>query len=113
VDSEIQAPKIGRDRKARPSQWVTQVENACPKLTTATVPRLLASGDNWRDREEQRVRLAAVITAEPKPCARFSKRIPLNEKFLAHLPNCAACKAVILHLERRSQLDLFRHKHRN
>jgi hypothetical protein len=30
----------------------------------------------------------------PKPCKKFST-MPANAKFFAHLPNCAACKAII------------------
>jgi hypothetical protein len=30
---------------------------------------------------------------EPKPCKHFFKRIPLNERFLKHLPTCEACRA--------------------
>jgi hypothetical protein len=48
---------------------------------------------------------------EPKPCKHFSKRIPLNERFLKHLPGCSACGAVILYLEKQSQID--RHVYRN
>jgi hypothetical protein len=29
---------------------------------------------------------------EPKPCKHFSKRIPLNERFLKHPPACEACR---------------------
>jgi hypothetical protein len=41
VDSEIQAAKIGRDRRARLYPQVTQAENCCAKLTAAKVPKLL------------------------------------------------------------------------
>ncbi len=38
---------------------------------------------------------AATHPFRPKRCKRFSKRIPLSEKSLKHLPDCDACKAVI------------------
>ena len=43
------------------------------------------------------------ISGIPKPCKRFSKRIPLNAKFVAHLPDCEACKAVVIFRERVSK----------
>ena len=57
--------------------------------------------------------LPPMATTEPKPCKRYSKRAPWNAKFLAHLPHCDACKAVMLYLRRQSQMDLFRRRHRN
>ena len=41
--------------------------------------------------------------ARPKPCKRHAKMI-LNPKFLAHLPDCRACKSVLADLNRESEL---------
>ena len=49
----------------------------------------------------------------PRPCKRFSKRRCLNERFLKHLPICPAWLAVILYLEKQSQIDRYVHQHRN
>jgi hypothetical protein len=48
--------------------------------------------------------------SEPKPCKRYSKRIPLNGKFLAHLPGCDACRRLVLYL--RDESDKLRRKNR-
>lgn len=55
------------------------------------------------------------VTPEPvpRPCKRFSKRPCLNERLLKHLPTCPACRAVILYLEKQSQIDGYVYQHRN
>jgi hypothetical protein len=49
------------------------------------------------------------VTPEPipRPCKRFSKRACLNERFLKHLPICSACRAVVLYLDKQSQIDKY------
>jgi len=49
----------------------------------------------------------------PKSCKRFSKRMPMNARFLAHLPTCEASKAVLAYLQRDLELRNFLHKSRN
>jgi len=46
------------------------------------------------------------VTQEPvpRPCKRFSNRPCLNERFLKHLPACAACRAVVLFLDHQSDI---------
>ena len=44
--------------------------------------------------------------ARPKPCKQYAKMI-LNPKFLAHLPDCRACKSVVVNLSRESELNRF------
>jgi hypothetical protein len=34
---------------------------------------------------------------EPKPCKRFTKRMLLNAKFIAHLSDCDAGKSVVIY----------------
>jgi hypothetical protein len=53
-----------------------------------------------------------MAASAPKPCKRF-KRMPLNKKFLQHIPGCDDCKAVVAYLCRESELDMFQWKHRN
>jgi len=55
------------------------------------------------------------VTPEPvpRPCKRFSKRPCLNERFLKHLPTCAACRAVIAYLEKQLQIDTYVYRNRN
>jgi hypothetical protein len=53
-----------------------------------------------------------MATTMPKPCERYSKRMPLNEKFVEHLPNCAECKAVLAYLDWFPAMRLWLHRHR-
>jgi|ERR1700728_420130 len=39
---------------------------------------------------------------EPKPCKRFAKRFALNDRLLAHVPDCDACRATVLYLVNES-----------
>jgi hypothetical protein len=39
--------------------------------------------------------------------------MPASAKFFAHLPNCAACKAVLDYLQRDLGIRLFLHENRN
>jgi hypothetical protein len=54
-------------------------------------------------------------TAAPMPqgCKRFSKRMPLNDKFLKHLPDCPECKAVFAYLYWDATILAWIHRHRN
>jgi hypothetical protein len=55
------------------------------------------------------------VTPEPvpRPCKRFSKRPCLNERFLKHLPTCAACGAVVEYLDHPSDIDMHVYRNRN
>jgi hypothetical protein len=41
------------------------------------------------------------------------KQMNVTPAFLRHLPKCTACKAVIAHLKRESDMLIWVHKHRN
>lgn len=58
------------------------------------------------------MRAIEISNAASKPSKKF-KRMPLNEKLLQHLPGCEDCKAVVAHLGRESELDLFLYRSRN
>jgi hypothetical protein len=49
----------------------------------------------------------------PKACKKFSKRMPLNDKFLKHLPNCPECRAVFAYLYWDATMLAWIHRHRN
>jgi hypothetical protein len=53
-----------------------------------------------------------MANSEPQPCKRF-KRMRITKAFLQHLPKCSACQAVIVHLNRESNILVWMHKHRN
>jgi hypothetical protein len=40
-----------------------------------------------------------------KPCNRFSKRLTLTKQFIAHLPTCPECKALVEQLNREPERD--------
>jgi hypothetical protein len=42
---------------------------------------------------------------EPQPCTRF-KHMNITSAFLKHLPQCSACRSVIAHLHRESEVRL-------
>jgi hypothetical protein len=42
---------------------------------------------------------------EPKPCKRYAKML-LNAQFIAHLPACRDCLAVVAQLNRKSEMKL-------
>src|SRR5580693_5029876 len=46
---------------------------------------------------------------EPQPCRRF-KHMKITPAFLKHLPRCPACKAVIAHLNRESDILVWMHE---
>jgi hypothetical protein len=49
---------------------------------------------------------------DPQPCRRFKHMNP-TPAFMKHLPKCAACKAVIAHLNHESDILTWLHMHRN
>jgi hypothetical protein len=51
--------------------------------------------------------------SEPRPCNRYAKRLPLNAKFIAHMPSCDACKAVVAYLKKESEINLYSYRNRN
>jgi hypothetical protein len=53
-----------------------------------------------------------VLKSEPQPCRGF-KHMNITPAFMKHLPNCPACKGVIAHLNRESDMLMWMRKHRN
>jgi hypothetical protein len=49
---------------------------------------------------------------DPQPCRRF-KHMNITPAFMKHLPKCAACRAVIAHLNHESDIVMWIHRHRN
>jgi hypothetical protein len=43
------------------------------------------------------------VNTEPKPSKKFTKRFRWNAPFLAHLPDCEACRATIHYLVSQSE----------
>jgi hypothetical protein len=58
-------------------------------------------------------RFGRMPTQMPEPCKKFSKRMPLNEKFLKHLPSCPNCRAVLAYLRWDATMRVWIHRHRN
>lgn len=56
--------------------------------------------------------IEALLGPEPKPCKRF-RHLPASDNFVAHLPNCSACKSVLRYLRLDLNLRTFMHRHRN
>ena len=54
-----------------------------------------------------------IFWPQPLPCRRYSKRMPTNAKFIAHLRTCKDCKALIAYLNREAELSLYFYKHRH
>jgi hypothetical protein len=42
-------------------------------------------------------------SSEPTPCRKFAKRFRFNAPFLAHLPDCEACRATLRYLVSESE----------
>jgi hypothetical protein len=57
--------------------------------------------------------MLSVNESEPKPCKRYAKRMLLTAKFIAHMPSCDACKAVVAHLNKESEIKLYSYRNRN
>jgi hypothetical protein len=59
-----------------------------------------------------RCKVQEMAKSESQPCRRF-KHMNITPAFLKHLPKCSACKAVIAHLNRESEMLVWVLKHRN
>ena len=58
-------------------------------------------------------RYAVSPAPAPRPCRRFSKRAPFNQRFLKHLPTRTACRAVTAYLDKQSRIDMHVYRNRN
>ena len=56
-----------------------------------------------------RLPVSGMAPSAPKPCAKF-KRMPLSPKFIEHLPNCDACKAVVVYLSNRNSICFYKNR---
>jgi hypothetical protein len=100
---------IGRETFYRNTEW--EIPVATLRFSFEYERACIGSCDETAMKNEHI--LGGMHKATPKPCKRFSKRIPVNDKFIAHLPECEACRAVVEYLVRESERDLFLKKSRN
>jgi hypothetical protein len=56
--------------------------------------------------------IASILGPEPKPCKKF-RHLRASDDFVAHLPECDACKFVLGYLRLDLNLRIFMHRHRN
>jgi hypothetical protein len=51
----------------------------------------------------QEIQRRGGTNTEPKPCKEFAKRFRWNALFLAHLPDCEACRATLRYFVTESE----------